>query len=134
MKIIVLLFFCLMLSFEALSQQKAITTVDSCLLSLSSVSFFWKKDSLAQNGYRLSVYKSLLSCKYSNITSTILFEKLGQPNRIFQHSQDVDWLYYYYDGKSLPEDSGLAPERGYIIFNFDYKSKYLLTVGEGHDD
>ncbi|MBL0269179.1 MAG: hypothetical protein IPP99_11085 [Chitinophagaceae bacterium] len=134
MKIIVLLFFCLMLSFEAVSQQKANAPLDSCLLRLSSVSFFWKKDSVAQNGYRLSVYKGLLSCNYSNMTSTILFEKLGQPNRISQHSKGVGWLYYYYDGKMLPVDSGLAPERGYIIFNFDLKSKYLLNVGEGHFD
>jgi hypothetical protein len=108
--------------------------VDTCGLKLSEVSYFWKQDSLGHNGYRYEVYKRLLTCRSSEMTVEKLKKYLGNPNIISPYTGGVSYVYYYFDGKTIPKNSGLAPERGYIAFDFDKDGKKLLFISDGHYD
>ena len=129
-----MLIFALGLVFNSFSQEKKENQSDSCAKYLDHVSYFWRLDSLGQNGFRLYTYHYLRDCKFEKLTLSKLFEKLGKPNFVEKTNRGTDYYYYYYDGRYLPKEAGLMPELLYLIFSFNSGSIYLNGIGEGHFD
>lgn len=104
---------------------------DSCSNVLSLVSYYWKLDSLANNGFRLYAYERLLNCKIDTLTVTFLLDKLGKPNKIRESNIGIDYVYYYYDSMKMPKENGSPFECGYIYFMFRKDRNYLISIGDG---
>jgi len=98
------------------------------------LSYYWKLDSLANNGFRLYAYKNILHCKVDKVARAFLFDKLGKPNKTWKTNKGVDYVYYYYDSKAMPKEFGSPLDCGYISFRFDKYEKYLLSIDEGNID
>src|SRR5690349_20571841 len=105
---------------------------DSCSNVFNLVSYFWKKDSLANNGFRLYSYDSLLTCKVDKLSVDYMFNKLGKPNEVWNTNQGIQYVYYYFDSKKMPkEEYGEPMDCLYIYFMFNSKTKCLIGIGDG---
>ena len=120
--------------FTSFSQSKEDNVSDGCKDFLKNVSYFWKLDSLGQNGYRVCVYNGFLKCKFDKITLTELYERLGKPNYVSKDNSGTYYCYYYYDGITLPKESGYTPDVGILKFMFEPNNPYLKSVGHGYLD
>jgi hypothetical protein len=108
---------------------------DTCGYYFESISYFWKLDSLGTNGYRLQVYRCLATCNKGKITEEVLLQKLGKPNETHRDNKGtIYYIYYFFDGKSIPKEADLARTRMFIFFRFDKGSPYLAAVGDDHYD
>jgi hypothetical protein len=104
---------------------------DSCSNVCKLVSYFWKLDSLANNGFRLYSYDRLLNCKVDKVSVDYLIMELGKPNEVRNTNQGIQYVYYYFDSKRMPKEYGNPFECGYIYFMFNNKTKILETIGDG---
>jgi hypothetical protein len=132
MKYFSLLVLSMCFSLNLYSQERKPNLSDSCSNYFDIVSYFWKNDSLGHNGFRLYTYESFLKCKMDKISLPYLFEKLGKPSEIDKDQKGVYYIYYYFDGKTLPKAANKATERLSIHFYFEFSSPYLKYVGERH--
>jgi len=99
---------------------------DNWLAVLDSVSIGWKNDSLTNTNYRYDVRSRLLECSFSDLTESVLFKYLGNPNEIQnQEVNDVktDYVSYRYYFWTDPNSSY---RRLYISFVFDKQGKFLF--------
>ena len=106
----------------------------SCRKVLNEVSIFWKNDSLANNGYRLTNYRKLISARLDNIYRGLLLSKLGNPNEIKKTNHGEDYVYFFYDSDKMPRNTDDKFELGYISFHFGIYDKYAVAVTEGVKD
>lgn len=134
MKKIVIFILCIGFISNSFCQEQKKSVLDSCANLLDEVAYFWRLDSLAQNGFRLYAYNSILECKFKKVTLSKLLEKLGKPNFTEKTNIGNLYCYYYYDGRHIPKDAGYTQDVGYISFTFKFGSPYLSGVGEGHID
>jgi len=134
MKSPLLLFIALCVCSIAYSQPKTVDTSCSCSKAISQVSYYWKLDSLANNGFRLYAYKGLLNCKIDKVYRALLLEKLGKPNELRKTNKGTEYVYYYFDIKTMPKDYDAPLACWYISFKFDEYEKYLQSVEEGDID
>jgi hypothetical protein len=110
---------------------KYLSNSDSCSAIIDRVSYFWIKDSLANNGFRALSFQDFLKCKLDNLTPEYLMLKLGKPNKIQKTNHGIQYEYYYFDDRALPENEGSRPGAcGYILFSFSKENKFI-EVGEG---
>jgi len=116
--------------FKGAYSQKADTS-SYCSNVINTVSYYWRVDSLANNGFRLYAYRDLLKSKIDKVTRTFLQEKLGKPNKVTRTNHGTEYLYYYYDSKEMPKEFGNPFEIGYISFRFGEYDKYLTAMSEG---
>lgn len=127
MKLLILILYLSFFS-QTFAQDKKPNLSDSCSNILNAVSYFWKNDSLANNGFRLYSYERLLKCKIDSLSISYLVEKLGKPSKIIRSNKGTDYLYYYYDSKKIPKE--IPFECLYISFMFD-KNGVLTSVYDG---
>jgi hypothetical protein len=113
------------------SQKSIPDTSNTCSNVMSIVSYYWKLDSLANNGFRLYAYKDLVNSKIDKVYRALLLEKLGKPNQIKRTNHGTEYIYYYYDSKKMPKEFGGPFECGYISFKFGEYDKYLSSIDEG---
>jgi hypothetical protein len=126
---VVFLFFCAILSSgKTYSQKNKVFHSDSCRYVLNEVSYFWKLDSLANNGFRLYSHEKLLQCKINNITPEEIFDKLGRPDIVRKSSKGIEYIYYYYNGDLFKKMPGMSWEQLYLCFDFYNGSKYLTSI------
>jgi hypothetical protein len=118
----------------AFSQNEEQDSIHKCSVLINRMSYYWKLDSLANNGFRLYAYKDLLKCKVDKLTRAFLLEKFGKPNTIRKTNHGTEYLYYFYDSKAMPEKFGRAFEAGYISFLFGEYDKHLTSIEEGTID
>jgi hypothetical protein len=107
---------------------------DSCSNILQRVSYFWRLDSLGQNGYRYSTHNEILYSTIDKITITELIEWLGKPSYISKDKTGYYYCYYYFDGRKIPLKAGYSKELSHLFFKFDLVNPYLLYVGADADD
>jgi hypothetical protein len=128
-----LLFLLLILSFSACihAQKNKSILSPSTSNTLRIVSYFWKLDSSANNGFRLYAYDRVLASKIDTVSINYLIDMLGKSNRISNTNQGVIYVYYYLDSAKMPKEFGKPFECGYIDFMFDEKTKLLTSISEG---
>ena len=128
-----LLFFVIAISLcrNGSGQQATIDSTEYCSKIINQVSYYWKLDSLANNGFRLCAYKRLLNCRLDKIYRGLLLDKLGKPNTIRKTNYGAEYVYYVYDSKAMPQENERPFECVYITFKFGEYEKYLNGVEEG---
>jgi hypothetical protein len=97
--------------------------------------YFWKKDSLANNGARFFSFSKLLTCRLDSIDSLFLVKSLGRPNKIYKYNTEVVYLYNFFNAKTLPKDIAIPLARWYIGFVFKYDGKgFIYRIYNGDTD
>jgi hypothetical protein len=104
------------------------THADNCSKYMEIWSYFWKNDSLGTNGFRLQTFKWFLDCKMSKINKSFLVDKLGPPNSINMDRSGVYYLYYYYNGRAIPEKANLSLEKLSLVFFFKETNDYIEKI------
>jgi hypothetical protein len=133
MKKNLLILFVISISINALSQQTEANSKDVASV-VSDLSYFWKLDSLANNGFRLCTYKRIIDAKSDSNTVSrgFLSSKLGKPNRVLTSNKGIEWIYFVLDGKKMAKEYAKTSEECvYISFLFDKYERYLLSTYSG---
>jgi hypothetical protein len=102
---------------------------DSTTNIIRSLSYFWKLDSLANNGFRLFAHDRLVKSKIDTVSIKYLIDNLGNPNQIINTNKGVIYNYYYYDTRKLPKEFG-GFEIGYLSFMFHPTRKVLISISD----
>ena len=89
---------------------------------------------MASNGFRMAVYKRLLSSRVGKITKDQIIDNLGKPNKIDSTNQGLFICYFYYDTKNLSHIQGEPSIVRWIYFVIPNNSNYLSSISDGHGD
>lgn len=109
-------------------------TSRSCSQVVSELSYYWKLDSSANNGFRLYTYKKFLDCKPDKIYADVLLTKLGKPNETRKTNKGTEYIYYYFDIKAMPKGYSAPLACWYISFKFENDANYLSSIQQGDID
>jgi hypothetical protein len=112
------------------SQVNKANLSDSTNNIIRLLSYFWIKDSLANNGFRLYSYDRILKSKIDRVTSDSVVKRLGKPNETRNTNQGFQLLYYVYDSKAMPKEFGRPFECIAITFVFQERDKTLSDISE----
>jgi hypothetical protein len=130
------LFWCLFLTI--LSNNLRAQSTDSsklrCIDTLKHMSYWWKLDSLANNGYRYETRHRILDCDFKGITKSVLLEVLGSPNEIKKTNKGVDYRYYYFNIKKMPIDYDGSSMILFINFELNENEELILSISDQHSD
>jgi hypothetical protein len=128
--IMCLLFYGLIVNSQGLFKD----SMSLCSFRIKSDSYFWKKDSLADNGFRLYAVQDLVTCKIDDIDSNFLLQQFGIPNKVQKTNHGVEYIYFTYDYRRLPKNMAPVEVIYYLKFKFKNGDKYLDSVYDGHID
>jgi hypothetical protein len=95
------------------------------------VSYFWKLDSLANNGFRLYSISSLLRTKIDKINPDFLIENLGKPFQIRKMNGRKEYIYYCFQQRAMPEKYRGLFDNTYLSFKFDENETKLISIEMG---
>lgn len=109
-------------------------TSTNCLTILTQVSYYWKNDSTASNGFRMAVYKRLLNSRIGKVSKDQIIDNLGKPNKVENTNKGLFIYYYYYDTKNLTHIKGEPSIVSWIFFVIPNNTNYLGAIDEGHGD
>jgi hypothetical protein len=110
-------------------------SMSRCSNVIEEISYYWKLDSLANNGFRECAYKKVLKSKLDKISKSFLLEKLGKPNEISENfNGDTAFIYYYFDIKAMPKTYEAPLAVWYISFFFKKNEDCASWVTEGDGD
>ena len=131
-----LIFLCLIIcsTSHIWSQDTASDTLPKCSRIITELSYYWKLDSLANNGFRLYTHHKFLNCKIDKIDRAYLFEKLGKPSYIQKTNYGTEYYYYYFDIRQMPKGYSAPYSCWYISFIFDEFKKHLSSTRDGDID
>ncbi len=105
----------------------------SCSEAFKKVGYFWKRDSLANNGYRYIMYRELLTCDIDTVFLNDALTLLGKPSVSveFSYKGILDLRYIYYNSDAM--DSTWRGPHGVdiVILSFDLKTKLLKRIVRG---
>lgn len=121
-------------SLNCYSQGNRRDTVQVCSQLMKELGYFWKLDSLGNNGFRLYTYNKLLRCKIDEVTIAFLFSKLGKPNRVWAEGHGVVYRYNFFDYSKMPKGYDAPLSCRFLSFVFRIDEKYLLFITEGDGD
>lgn len=121
---------------EASGQKRKPDTLPTCSAVADELSYYWKLDSLANNGFRRCAMQRFLTCKIDGISADSLLAKLGKPNRMRRTDQEITCLYYYFDKRTMPKDYDAPMSCAYIRFTFKVSGTgdHLFSIDEGDMD
>jgi len=134
MKKILILIFCLSESFNGVAQGSQNESDMPSSKIIAEVSYYWKIDSLGQNGYRLCNYKKILKSSLDEVTIDFLLKKLCTPNFIVKDNSGTYYSYYYFNGRIIPKDIGFSEELMYISFKVNTASSVINYISQGAED
>ena len=119
---------------NAYSQKNKGDTVRTSIQVANELSYYWKLDSLANNGFRLYTYKKFLESKPDKIYADVLLTKLGKPNEVRKTNKGTEYIYYYFDIRAMPKNYSAPMACWYINFKFENNQNYLSSIEEGDID
>jgi hypothetical protein len=119
---------------SAYSQKAKVDTSRDITQVANDLSYYWKLDSLANNGFRLYTYNRLIKSKYGKVYADDLLSKLGKPNKIRETNKGIEYLYYCFDKKTMPKDYDAPLACWYISFKFENDNHTLSSIQEGDMD
>ena len=102
-KTFAILFF-IFVSDTANSQVSDSTDSLKCSRVLRDLSYFWKLDSLANNGFREANRKKLMACASDTISKDFLLKQLGTPNKLWVNNHVIEYVYFYHDYNAIQKD------------------------------
>jgi hypothetical protein len=96
-------------------QKTSPNTTQDCKDIISTLSKECKQNSTGNGGFRRENAKYILACK-KPFTKVFLLQNLGKPNEIRKIYQGTEFLYYYYDARTLPKVKEGPLACGYVYF------------------
>ena len=124
-----------MMSFSLNAQNSFHDSLSLCSNMMDVSSYFWKKDSLANNGYRLSTYDKMSNCKLDIISRDALLKYLGRPIRVEKISNNVEeYIYFTYDYRQIPKGEVKSKVVYFISFLFKNDNGTVVEISTGHYD
>jgi len=101
---------------------------------INQLSYYWKLDSLAGNGFRLYTYNQLRKSNLDQVSKDFLLEKLGKPNQLRDTNHGTEYVYYYFDIKAMPKNYDAPLACWYIAFHFKINENLASEIVEGDID
>lgn len=99
---------------------------------IEQYSYYWKTDSLGSNGYRRETVKYLRATKIYDVNYDYVLSEfgIGIRNHTYYKSDNehLYLLYYTFNTFKMGKEFESARIADYLIFEFDTKSKKLLTI------
>jgi hypothetical protein len=93
---------------------------------INYVSYYWKIDTLANNGYRKEVKKHFLNCILDSVSYEYVLEKLGKSE--WGENDTLRLSYYYYNTLNMSEKYKSNPIKDKIFFIFNPITKRLSNI------
>ncbi len=134
MKRITLFLISFILVTAAQGQQKHSKSEEKTSKVIVSLSYYWKLDSVAGNGFRLYAVDRLLTSKLDTVSKSFLFSYLGKPNAIWNTNHGQEILYYYFDYRAMPKGFDAPLACWYITFLFPEGAKWAKELDKGDID
>jgi hypothetical protein len=122
------------MALTSFAQNQKKDSICNCSSLIALKSFFWKKDSLANDGYRLCSFNELQRCKIDEVTISYLKEKFGNPNKIERTNHGIEYVYFYYDYRQIPREVSSNGVVNYVSFHFKDEKAFLNKITDGHYD
>ena len=122
------------ISLSSYSQKALRDTARTVLQVAKELSYYWKLDSLASNGFRLYTYEEFLKCNRDKVYADELLNRLGKPNKVRQTNKGIEYLYYCFDKRKMPKNYNAPSAIWYIAFKFENEQNTLSTIEEGDID
>ena len=113
------------------SQKRVVPDSLSCSRVIADFSYFWKLDSLANNGFRLVSIPLFTHTIIDKVTPSFLMEKLGKPYEVWKTRTQVQYVYFIFDQNNVLEKYKVGFESQWLSFNFDTKETYLISIDNG---
>ena len=101
---------------------------------IEKLSYKWRLDSLAGNGFRLHSVKDLFDSRLDTVSKDFLLSKFGRPNQLRTTNHGAEYVYYYFDIKAMPMNYDAPLACAYIAFQFKTNEKYVSEMVEGDID
>jgi len=130
----ILLSILLLALFQATHAQKFIKDTLPTSKVIKQLSYYWRIDSLAGNGFRLYSVNELLKSKLDTVSKDFLIEQLGKPNELRKTNHGTEYVYYFFDIKAMPKDYDAPLACWYIAFRFKMNEKNASEIVEGDID
>ena len=121
-------------SFQATRAQKFIKDTLPTSKVIHQISYYWRIDSLAGNGFRLYSVNELLKSKLDNVSKDFLIEQLGKPNELRKTNHGTEYVYYFFDIEAMPKGYDAPLACWYIAFRFKMNENNALEIVEGDID
>jgi hypothetical protein len=103
--------------------------------NIKDIGYFWRLDSLANNGYRRCAVHRILDAKLDKMSRPFLFEHLGKPNRESKRFDgSTEYIYYYFDILAMPKSYDAPLGTGYISFLYRKDQDWASSITEGDID
>lgn len=101
---------------------------------LESISYFWKNDSMANNGYRDLVVRQLVKYNFNAFNKDSLIEYLGAPSRKSTLSgfENETYDYFFINPKFLSRTTRYVPPNeaiGTLIFQIQSDKVEYCVIG-----
>lgn len=120
-------------SISAIAQNEKRTEC-CCSSVIKQLSEGWKKDSLANNDFRINNVKFFHSCILDTISIDLLLHYLGAPSRKDKISGGVQYEYFYYDIRTKPKNFDGPRAAAGVVFLFADGYKYVKSITESDWD
>lgn len=104
-----------------------------CSDVIAELSYYWKLDSLGNNGFRRYTYTKFLNCKIDRITKEKLLDNLGKPNRIWDERNGLEYVYHIFDSRAMPKSYDAPYSCKFISFALN-RNGDLISIREGDID
>ncbi len=109
------------------------TVQHDCTKILKHVTYYWRTDSLANNGYRSVVEHRLRNCIIDSVSVDSVRYYLGDPSevRTYLHPEDqFSYVYYTYNSNNMDSEKagGFRPGIEGLILDFSSDTKKLLYI------
>lgn len=118
MKRLVISILTLALVHGAFAQKKHKEPVVSTSKVIKSLSYYWRLDSLANNGFRLYSVDGLFKSKLDTVSKQFLLTNFGKPNEVRNTEYGLQLIYYYVDPLAMPKNINALSTRETIVFIF----------------
>ena len=109
-------------------------SVYKCSELLEMYSREWKTDSLANNEFRINHYRYFLKSIIDSVHQDSILNKIGKPDKIRKTNHGTEFLYYFYNAKTLHPGKDGPLAIWYIYFEFPDNKKLLSRIWEGDMD
>ena len=115
-------------------QKQSSSKSNDCVELIKGISSDWKLDSTGNGGFRRENIKYLLTCNTQNLTNLLLLQELGKPNQIRETNKGKQFLYYYYDFRTLPKGIDGPVGYAYVVFTVPNEQRFVSSIEEGDAD
>lgn len=96
---------------------------------MKDISYFWKMDSLGNNGYRNCSAYNLLKSKLDTISRNYLIDKLGKPTRIsIAFNGYESYIYNIFDATMMNSNYRGPLSTVHIFFLFKKNDLYVSII------